>query len=198
VTSKTGTANKLSLLRGKKPRETTHAVVLDHEAVEAYAQARQRLSAAQGEQRKARRLNEPDETMNELQAAVDEAQAEVDELLPAADEGVGVVSVTIRAMAPLAYAALKAEFPPTDEDHKRVRLAFGDEKAKAAWNRDEFGPRLVAHCVVDPETTLEDARAYFEAWTAPEWNMLVGACVAVHESAVDTASLGNSFGRTRS
>ncbi len=197
MTSKSGTINKLSLLKGKKPRETTHAVVLDHEAVEAYAEARRRLSAAQGELRKARRLNEPDETMAELQADVDEAQSQVDELLPAADEGVGVVTVKIRAMAPLAYAALKAEFPPTEEDHKRIRVTFADDKAKAAWNRDEFGPRLVAHCVVDPETTLEDARAYFEAWTAPEWNMLVGACVGVHENAVDTASRGNSCGRSR-
>lgn len=192
-----GTANKLSLLKGKKPRETTHAVVLDHEAVEAYAVARRDLTAAQQELRKARRLNEPQQTMDELQAAVDEAQAEVDRLLPAADEGIGVVSVKIRAMAPLAYAALKAEFPPTDEDHKRVRAALGDDKAKAAWNRDEFGPRLVAHCVVDPPTSLDDARGYLESWTEPEWNMLVHACTRVHEQAVDTTSLVFSSGRTR-
>ena len=197
TSTKSGTADKLSLLKSKKPREGTHAVVLDHEAVEAYAGARQLLSAAQGELRKARRLNEPDATMAELQAMVDEAQSNVDDLLPAADEGVGVVSVKLRAMPPLAYAALRAEFPPTDVDHQRVREQVGDDKAKAAWNRDEFGPRLVAHCVVDPATTVEDARGYLETWTAPEFNMLVNACVRLHEDAVDTSSLGNSFGRTR-
>lgn len=198
ASTKNGTINKLSLLKGKKPREGTHSVVLDHEAVEAYAVALQRLHAAQGDLRKARRLKEPDETMDELQAAVDEAQAEVDEALPAADEGVGVVTVKIRAMAPLAYAALRAEFPPTDADHERVREQMGEPKAKAAWNRDEFGPRLLANCVVDPETTLEDARSYLETWTAPEFNMIVNACVNLHERAVDTSALVFSSGRTRS
>lgn len=191
------TKNKLSLLKGKKPREGTHAVVLDHEAVEAYAAARQRLTMAKDALRRARRLSEPDVTLAELQADVDDAQAEADELQPAADEGVGVVQVKIRAMPPLAYAALKAEFPPTSEDHERVRAELGDEKAKAAWNSAEFAPRLVAHCVVDPETSVEDARGYFEAWTRPEWNMLVHACRRLHEEAVDTASLVFSSGRSR-
>jgi hypothetical protein len=192
-----GTKNKLSLLKGKKPRESTHSIVLDHEAVETYAAARIALNSAEVELRRARRLNEPEPTMAELQADVDEAQARVDELLPAADEGVGVVTVKVRAMLPLAYAALKAEFPPTDDDHKTVRADSGDDKAKAAWNQAEFAPRLVAACVVDPETSIEDARGYFEAWTRPEWNLLVRACMRVHEDAVDTSSLGNSFGRTR-
>lgn len=189
--------SKLSLLKGKKPRESTHAVVLDHQAVEAYAAARYRLTATQGELRKARRLNEPAATMDELQAAVDEAQTEVDDTLPAADEGVGVVSVKIRAMAPLAYAALKAEFPPTEDDHKQVRKELGDEKAKAAWNQQHFAPNLVARCVVDPEVTLEEAVAFFESWTRPEWNLLIRACMRVHEEAVDTSSLVFNSGRSR-
>jgi hypothetical protein len=193
-----GTKSKLSLLKGKKPRESTHAVVLDHEAVEAYAQARLRLTMAQQELRKGRRLQEPDTTLDELQADVDEAQSEVDELLPAADEGVGVVSVKLRAMPPLAYQALKAEFPPTDDDHTQVRKEHSDDKAKAAWNQSEFAPRLVSTCVVDPEISLEDARGYFESWTRPEWNMLVNACINLHERAVDTSSLVFSSGRTRS
>ena len=197
TTNPPGTASKLSLLKGKKPREGTHAVVLDHEAVEAYAVARRRLEAMQTELRLARRLNEPDATMNELQAAVDEAQAEADELEQAAGEGVGVVTVRLRAMAPLAYAALKAEFPPTDDDHAFVRRESGDDKAKAAHNQAEFAPRLVAHCLVDPETTLDDARGYFEAWTRPEWNMLVHACKRLHEQAVDTSSLVFPSGQIR-
>lgn len=198
TSTKNGVVNKLSLLKGKKPRETTHAVVLDHEAVEAYAVARVKLTMAQQELRKARRLDEPATTLAELQAAVDDAQEEVDGLLPAADEGVGVVTVKIRAMPPLAYAALKAEFPPTAEDHKRVQGALSDDTAKAAWNSEEFAPRLVAACVIDPETTLDDARGYQAAWTEPEWNMLVRACSRVHEEAVDTASLVFTSGRTRS
>ncbi len=195
--TKNGTIDRLSLLKGKKPREGTHTVVLDHQAVEAYAIATQRLHAAQGELRKARRLNEPQQTMDELQAAADEAQAEVDAALPAADEGVGVVTVKIRAMAPLAYAALKAELPPTDDDHAQVRKELSDDKAKAAWNQAEFAPRLVATCVVDPDITDEDARGFFAAWTRPEWNMLVNACINLHERAVDTSSLVFSSARTR-
>lgn len=193
-----GTKSKLSLLKGKKPRETTHSVVLDHEAVEAYAKARLRLNMAQQELRKARRLGDTEQTIAELHDAVTEAQEEVEELLPAADEGVGVVTVKVRAMPPLAYAALKAEFPPTEEDNKRIQAALGDDKAKAAWNASEFAPRLVAACVVDPETTVEDARGYLEAWTEPEWNLLVRACTRVHEEAVDTSSLVFTSGRTRS
>ncbi|WP_100499686.1 hypothetical protein [Geodermatophilus chilensis] len=192
------TKNKLSLLKGKKPRETTHAVVLDHEAVEAYAEARRVLQAAQLELRNARRRAEPEITMGELQAVVDEAQAAADELQPAADDGVGVVSVKIRAMPPVAYRALKAEFPPTDADHARVRADVQNDKAKAAWNRDEFAPRLIAACVIDPETSLEDAQGYRDAWSEPEFNMLVNACVRVHEDAVDTSALVFSSGRTRS
>ena len=197
MTSKNGTINKLALLKGKKPREGTHTVVLDHEAVEAYAVARQRLNVAQDALRRARRLSEPQVTLDELQAAVDEAQAEVDAALPAADEGVGVVTVKIRAMAPLAYAALKAEFPPTDDDHAQVRKELSDDKAKAAWNQSEFAPRLVATCLVDPAVDVDEARGFFEAWTRPEWNMLVNACIGLHERAVDTSSLVFSSGRTR-
>ncbi|MCZ2837136.1 hypothetical protein [Modestobacter sp. VKM Ac-2985] len=196
TSTKNGTANKLSLLKGKKPREGTHSVVLDHEAVEEYAYARQLLTAAQDQLRLARRRSEPDVTLSELQAYVDEAQFRADELEPAADEGAGIVKLKIRAMAPLAYAALKAEFPPTDEDHKRVRDG-ADEKAKARWNQADFGPRIVAHCVVDPDVTLEDAQGFRETWTEPEWNLLVGACMDLHERAVDTASLVFSSGRTR-
>jgi hypothetical protein len=195
--TKNGTVNKLALLKGKKPRKGTHTVVLDHEAVETYAIARQRLNAAQTELRKARRLNEPDATMNELQAAVDEAQDEVDAALPDADEGVGVVTVKIHAMPPLAYAALKALHPPTEDDHAQVRKDLADDKAKAAWNQTDFAPRLLAHCVVDPDITEDDARGFFEAWTRPEWNMLVNACMNLHERAVDTSSLVFSSGRTR-
>lgn len=196
TSNKNGTASKLSLLKGKGPREGTHAVVLDHEAVEEYARARQMLTAAQDQLRLARRRSEPEVTLNELQAIVDEAQARADKLEPAADEGAGIVKVKIRAMAPLSYAALKAEFPPTDEDHKRVRDA-SDDKAKARWNQTEFGPRIVTHCVVDPDVTLEDAVGFRETWTEPEWNLLVGACMDLHERAVDTASLVFSSGRTR-
>ena len=198
ATAPNGTISKLSLLKGKKPRETTHPIVLDHEAVEAYAAARRLLTEAQGELRKARRLNEPDATMTELQAMVDEAQTQADALEPAADEGAGVVNVKLRAMPPLVYAALKAEFPPTDDDHQQVRKETGDDKAKAAWNQTDFAPRLISTCVVDPAVTLEEATGFFETWTRPEWNLLVRACMRLHEDAVDTTSLVFSSGRPRS
>jgi hypothetical protein len=190
-----GTKDKLSLLKGKKPRETTHHVVLDHEAVDAYAQARHRLKEATDALRAARRHSEPDTTMAEVQAAYDQAKAEADELEAAAEDG--VVTVKIRAMPPLEYAALKAEFPPTEDDHKRVRTNLDDEKAKAAWNQDEFAPRLLARCIIDPQVTLDDVRGFYAAWGAPDWNFLVAAAVRVHEQTVDTSSLVFSSGRTR-
>lgn len=191
-----GTIDKLSLLKAKKPREANHAVVLDHEAVEAYAIARRELSAAQDALRRARRLNEAEATMDELQAAVDEAQEQANELEPAAEAG--VVQVKLRAMAPLAYRALKAQYPPTEDDHKRVRGDTGDDKAKARWNEAEFAPRLVSACLVDPAASPEVAGEFREAWGEPDWVQLVAACMTLHEQTVDTASLGNSFGRTRS
>lgn len=194
-TTPNGTTNKLALLKAKKPREGTHAVVLDHEAVEAYATARRQLAAAEGELRKARRLKEPDATMAELQALVDEAQARADDLEPAAEEG--VVQVKLRAMPPLAYAALRAEFPPTDDDHKRVRSQLDDDTAKARWNQAEFAPRLAAHCLTDPVITVEDAAEFRLAWGEPDWNQLVIACMGLHEQTVDTTNMVFSSGRTR-
>lgn len=190
-----GTKNKMSLLKGKKSREGTHGVILDHEAVEQYAQARGVLTLATDNLRLARRRSEPDVTLNELQAIVDEAQSRVDELEPAAQDG--VVEVKLRAMPPLEYAALKAMYPPNDGDHKRVQVAMDDKTAKAAWNSDEFAPRLVARCVIDPAVTLDEAREYQAAWGEPDWNQLVNACKRLHEQAVDS-SLVFSSGRTRS
>lgn len=188
--------DKLSLLKGKKPREGAHAVVLDHEAVDAYARARQRLTAAQGELRKARRLNEPAPTMAELQADVDEKQSEADALEAAGDDG--VVEVKLRAMPPLAYSALRAEFPPTEDDHARVRANLNEEKAKAAWNESDFAPRLVAACVTDPDGVDEDtARGWQTSWGEPDWVQLVHACMRLHEQTVDTSSLVFKSGRTR-
>jgi hypothetical protein len=195
TSTKSATASKLSLLKGKKSREGTHAVVLDHEAVETYAQARMRLINAQGELRKARRLNEPAATMEELQAIVDEAQDEADQLEPAAEEG--VVQVKLHAMPPLVYAALKAEHPATEADHQRVRKQLDDDKAKARWNEEEFAPRLAAHCLIDPAVSLEEAREFQAAWGRPDWNELIISCMNLHEQTVDTSSLVFSSGRTR-
>ena len=193
--AKTG---KLNLLKAKRLREAEHFVVLGNAAVEKYAQARRLRDAAVDELRLARRRMEPDETMAELQALVDEAQQRVDDTEPAAKDGVGVLAVKIRAMAPLAYQALKAEFPPTDADDHEVRIDTGNDKAKAAWNQSEFAPRLVATCVIDPELDLADVRGFREAWGDPDWNRLVRACINVHEQGVDTSSLVFSSGRTRS
>jgi hypothetical protein len=190
-------SKKSSLLKGKKPRETTHAVVIDHEAVEAYRAARDAAQVARDELLIARQRRAPDVTLDELGAAADEAAAEADALREAADEDAGYVMVRIRAMAPLAFAALKAEFPPTEEDHQKVRELSGDEHAKAAWNRNEFQPRLVAASLVDPAVTEDEARGYMGTWSEPEWGMLVSACLNVNQQIVDTSSLVKASGRTR-
>lgn len=187
--------NKLSLLKGKKPREGTHAVVVDHEAVEEYAAARRLLTAATDQLRLARRRSDPDVTIAELEAMVDEAQSRADDLEPAAEQG--VVQVKLCAMPPLAYAALKAEFPPTDEDHKRVRATLDDEKAKARWNQAEFAPRLASACLTDPAVTTEEAADFRLTWGEPDWNQMIIACMNLHEQTVDSSSMVFSSGRTR-
>lgn len=191
------TVNKLALLKAKKPREIAHPVVLDHEAVEAYAAARRELEAAKEALRNARRFSNDAETLVELQAAVDTAQAYADELESAADEGAGIVTVKVRAMPPLAYAALKAEHPPTDDDHKRIRAMLDDEKVKAAWNRD-FPPRLVAACAVEPAVSVEEAQGFMESWNEAEWGSLVNACLRANSQSADVSSLVFRSGRTRS
>lgn len=188
---------KLSLLKGKKPRETSHPIVIDHEAVESYAAARRELIEAEAKLLASRRRNDPKVTLDEFQAKLDSAQAEADRLEPAADEGEGFITVRLRAMLPLAYAALRAEFPATEEDHARIRELTGDDKAKAQWNRDEFQPRLVAHSLVDPEVDVDQAREWMTTWSEVEWNMLVSACLRVNQETVDTTALSFSSGRTR-
>jgi hypothetical protein len=134
--------------------------------------------------------------MAELQAAVDEAQAEADTLEPAAEDG--VVQVKLRAMPPLAYAALKAQYPPTEADHQRVRKQLDDDKTKARWNESDFAPRLAAHCLIDPAVSPEEAQEFQAAWGEPDWIGLIAACVNLHEQTVDTSSLVFSSGRTKS
>jgi hypothetical protein len=191
-------SKKSSLLKGKKPRETTHAVVIDHEAVEAYGAAKDAAQVARDELLAARQRRAPDITLDEYEVALAEAQAEAESLREAAEEDAGYVLVRIRAMAPLAFAALKAEFPPTDEDHQRLRDLTGDDNAKAAWNRDEFQPRLVAASLTAPEVTEDEARGYMAVWSEPEWGMLVAACLNVNQQIVDTSALVKASGRTRS
>lgn len=190
---------KLSLLRGKKPREAEHAIVLDHQAVEDHAANARAVIAAREALYNARSRRPQKETLAELEQALSDAEAVAAESAEAAGEDVGFVTVKVRAMAPLAYAALKAEFPATDEDHQRLRDITGRDEDKAAWNRDEFQPRLVEHCVVDPEgVDLELAREWMNSWNETEWNLLVGACLRVNQETVDTASLVKASGRTRS
>lgn len=187
---------KLSLLKGKKPREAEHAIVLDHQAVEDHAANVRAVNAAREALYNARSRRPQKDTLAELEKSLSDAEAAAAQSAEAAGEDVGFVTVRVRAMAPLAYAALKAEFPPTDDDHERLRAITGRPEDKAAWNRDEFQPRLVEHSVIDPEgVDLELAREWMNAWNETEWNLLVSACLRVNQESVDVSSLVKASAR---
>lgn len=188
---------KLSLLKGKKAREAEHAIVLDHQAVEDHAADLLKVDAAREDLYNARARRPQKETVEELERALRRAEEDAVKSAEAAGEDVGFVTVSVRAMAPLAFAALKAEFPPTDEDHQRLRQAMGNPDVKATWNRSQFQPRLVAHSMVDPVVDVDEARDMMEggSYNEAEWNLLVAACLRVNQESADVSSLVFSSAR---
>lgn len=90
------------------------------------------------------------------------------------------------------FTVLRAEHPPKDADHERVREFTGDAKAKARWHSKTFEPALVAATLVEPEVTVEQAAAWSDEWNDGEWNRLVNACLEVNQTATDTRGLSFS------
>ena len=156
----------------KKRREATYLLGTDEDAAGALRAADERL-------RKARLTRDPDE-LTAAQPAHDEALAAVQAT---------TIPMRLRALpreGDGSYAVLKAEHPPTGDDHARVQQSSGDPKAKAVWCRATFGPALVAASLIDPQVTPEQAVELAEDLNEGEWNGLFAAALDVNQSATDT------------
>lgn len=64
---------------------------------------------------------------------------------------------------------LKTLSPPTKEQ----------EAGGSAWNPDEFTPRIISACAVEPEITLEDARVIVSEWEPWQVEELFSAAYGV-------------------
>jgi hypothetical protein len=156
----------------KKPREVTYPLVTDNDAVIAFKLADVNLRKA--------KLTGDQQAIDKAQAAADEAEALVRDT---------TLVFRLRALPRDAYAELKAEHPPKEEDHAEQREYSGDAKAKAAWHTKTFGPALVAACLVEPEVTEAEAEEMRREWNDAEWNGLYGSAIGVNRDATDTAGL---------
>jgi len=156
----------------KKPREVTYPLVTDNDAVAAFRLADVNLRKA--------KLSGEQQQIDAAQKAADEAEEAVRE---------ATLIFRLRALPRDVYAELKAEHPPTEDDHAEQREYTGDAKAKAAWHTKTFGPALVSACLVEPEATVEEADEMRREWNEAEWNGLYGSAIGVNRDATDTAGL---------
>lgn len=159
-----------------KRREIIHPLVTDQTAMQRYVVAKNELNQARGRNAK------PD-LIAHLEAEVEAADAAARE---------STILFRLRAMAregDNSFAVLKAEHPPTKEDHEQAQADSGNPKAKADWNVKTFGPALVAACLAEPEVTVEQAKEMSVDLNEAEWGALVNAAIAVNTQATQTADL---------
>jgi hypothetical protein len=159
----------------KQRREAILPIVVDDDCSAAYELADAQLTRAKS-------FQDPDGII-EAQKLVADAEKELRE---------ATVIFRLRALpreGDGSFAALRAEHPPRDEDHERVRDFMGDPKAKARWHATAFEPALVAASLVEPAVTVEQATAWSREWNDGEWNRLVSAAIDVNQSATDTRGL---------
>lgn len=159
----------------KKRREAIHPIVVDDDAATAYALAERQLAIA--------KAMGGDEEILAAQKTLADAEAEL---------RAGTVIFRLRALpreGDGSFDVLKAEHPPTKDDHAKVQEDQGDPKAKARWHSATFLPALVAASLIDPEVTVEQAAAWQREWNDGEWFGLAGAAIDVNQRASTTGSL---------
>lgn len=156
----------------KQRRVVPHPIVTDEDAVIAYRQAVKDLTDAADR-------GVPMEQLKLLEQAVEQAEQAVRE---------ATVVLRLRALPKAAYAALKAEHPPTEADHAEVAETNGPS-AKAQFHSDTFGPALVAACLIEPPVTLDEAVEMAADMNEAEWDALFTAAVLVNQTATPTAGL---------
>lgn len=159
----------------KKRREAVHPMVMDPDCSTAYELAEQALKMA--------KLLGDDEEILAARKTLAEAEAELREATEV---------LRLRALpreGDNSFDVLKAEHPPTKDDHEKVQDDNGDPKAKARWHAATFLPALVAATLVEPEVTLEQAAAWSREWNDGEWFGLVAACLDVNQRPSSTGGL---------
>lgn len=164
--------------RRKKRREAILPIVVDDDCSAAYELADAQLTRA--------KLLGDEQGITDAQKLLADAEAELRD---------ATVVLRLRALpreGDGSFAVLKAEHPPKDADHERIREFTGDPKAKARWHSATFEPALVAATLVEPELTVEQATDWSHDWNDGEWNRLVSAALDVNQTASDTRGLSFS------
>jgi hypothetical protein len=162
----------------KKRREVPHPVVTDHDVYLAYRSATLELTEAQ-------KNRASDATIRRLEKARDEAE-----------DALRAVTLVMRLRAlpresrggEKSYSELRAEHPPTEEDHAELAAA-GESNAKAQFHSETFGPALVAACLVEPKVTVEQAAEMAADMNEAEWSGLFNAAILVNQTATPTGGL---------
>lgn len=164
----------------KKRRTAILPIVVDDDCSTGYELAERALTAAKAA------FPRDDEEIIAAQKLLAEAESELRE---------ATVIFRLRALpreGDNSFAVLKAEHPPTDADHERVRDLTGNAKAKHRWHEATFEPALVAATLTEPAVTVEQAAQWAREWNDGEWNRLVAACIDVNQAASDTRGLSFS------
>jgi len=164
----------------KKRREAILPIVTDDDCSTAYELAERQLNAAKGA------FPRDDADIVAAQKLLAEAERELRD---------ATVIFRLRSLpreGDNSFSVLKAEHPPTDADHERVRDITGDPKAKARWAEATFEPALVAASLVEPQVTSEQAAQWAAEWNDGEWNRLVTAAIQVNQTATDVRGLSFS------
>lgn len=110
--------------------------------------------------------------------------------VPADDNGVLELVVTLRAIGSKAYDDMLAGHPPT-----REQKADG-----ASYNSDTFAPALISACSVSPSLTVDEARQIWESdeWSRGELMELFMGCVEVNNKGLDVPFTEDGSGTTTS
>lgn len=181
----------------KKPLEQRVTVYLDDDPIDALADAREQLAAAQAiadatyDRRLAlaRAASPPVSELMTIEGGLDaeraaataDARAGVD----AAEQAVrdSAQTFVFRSPGRKAFEDLVAEHPPEEGDHDDARKTTGRPEALARWHSDTFTPALLAATCVDPKLTVEEAQAIYDEWTDAEVSALVAAALTVCQGA---------------
>jgi hypothetical protein len=156
----------------KKRREIAYPIVTDDEALVAYRQAAKAVEDAPARTTAADR--------NRLVKARDDAEKALRE---------ATIVVRLRALPKDEYKALRAEHPPTDEDHNTLSESTNGALTKAQFHADTFGPALVAACLVEPQVTVEQATEMAAEMNEAEWSGLFSAAINVNQTATSVEGL---------
>ena len=110
--------------------------------------------------------------------------------VPADDNGILELVVTLRAIGSKAYDDMIAGHPPTKE-----------QKAEGgSYNVDTFAPALISACSSNPHLTVDEARQVWQSddWSRGELMELFLGCVEVNNKGLDVPFIDSASDTTTS